>query len=82
MYTAKISISPKKSVLDPQGKAVHHALETLGFTEVDDVRIGKFIEIKVDQEDRAIAAEKVNKMCESLLANTVIEDYTFELDPN
>ncbi len=80
MYTAKIYISPKQSVLDPQGKAVHHALESLGFTGVNNVRVGKYIEIKVDQADKAAAMEKIKKMCEGLLVNTVVEEYTFELD--
>lgn len=80
MQTAKIYITPKKSVLDPQGKAVSHALESLGFTGVQDVRVGKYIEIKVDEEDKAVASDKVNKMCEGLLVNTVIEEYTFEWD--
>lgn len=79
MYTAKIYISPKKSVLDPQGRAVHHALESLGFQGVSDTRVGKFVELRIDLADKAAAAEKVREMCEGLLVNAVVEEYTFEL---
>ena len=78
--TAVINVFLKEGVLDPQGKATHHALDSLGFNGVDDVRIGKQIIIKLDTDDRAKAEAEVKEMCETLLANTVIEDYTIEIN--
>ena len=78
--TAVINVFLKEGVLDPQGKAAHHALSSLGFNGVDDVRIGKQIIIKLDTEDRVKAEAEVKEMCETLLANTVIEDYTIEIN--
>lgn len=78
MFTAKIKVMPKSGVLDPQGKAVMHSLETLGFKGVDDARIGKLIEIKLDAPSQSAAMEIATSMCQSLLANQVIE--TFEID--
>jgi len=75
---AKVYITLKKSVLDPQGKAVQHALSTLGFQEVKDVRVGKYIELDMGAVDKAQAENKIKTMCEKLLANTVIEDYRYE----
>lgn len=69
----------KNGVLDPQGKAVAHALDSLGFTGIKDVRQGKYIEIDLVEADRAIAHEKVDAMCRQLLANTVIENYAIDL---
>lgn len=77
---AKVYITLKKAVLDPQGKTVMNALETMGHKEVRDVRIGKFIEIEVDILSKKEAEEKLKGMCEKLLANTVIEDYRFEIE--
>ncbi len=77
---AKVYITLKAGVLDPQGKAVQHALGSLGFPEVEDVRIGKFIELKINDSDRAKAEADVKQMCEKLLANTVIESYRYELE--
>ena len=77
---AKVYVTLRKSVLDPQGKAVEHALSTMGFPDVKDVRIGKFIELDLGQTDKAQADQKVKVMCEKLLANTVIEDYRYELN--
>jgi phosphoribosylformylglycinamidine synthase len=78
--TATVNVFLKDGVLDPQGKAAHHALDSLGFAGVDDVRIGKQIIIKLDTADKAKAQAKVKEMCETLLANTVIEDYTIEMN--
>lgn len=78
--TATVNVFLKEGVLDPQGKAAHHALDSLGFDGVDDVRIGKQIIIKLDTADRVAAEAEVKEMCETLLANTVIEDYTIEID--
>lgn len=74
-----INIYLKSGVLDPQGKAVHHALESLGFKEVKDVRIGKQIILEIDEVDKEKAKKRVKQMCETLLANTVIEDYKIEI---
>ncbi|MEA1954872.1 MAG: phosphoribosylformylglycinamidine synthase subunit PurS [Campylobacterota bacterium] len=76
---AIVNISLKAGVLDSQGKAVHHALDSLHFNGVDDVRVGKQIILKLDETDKEKAMEEVTKMCEDLLANTVIEDYEIEL---
>ncbi|MBL8839574.1 MAG: phosphoribosylformylglycinamidine synthase subunit PurS [Alphaproteobacteria bacterium] len=76
---AKIHVTLKTGVLDPQGKAIAHALGNLGFSGIGDVRQGKFIEIELAEADRAKAEASVREMCERLLANTVIENYRFEL---
>jgi len=80
MTKAVVNVFLKEGVLDPQGKAAHHALDSLGFDAVNDVRIGKQIIIKLDTDDRAAAEAEVKEMCETLLANTVIEDYTIEIN--
>ena len=77
--TAVVNVFLKEGVLDPQGKAAHHALDSLGFEGVKEVRIGKQIIVKLDTDDRAKAEAEVKEMCETLLANTVIEDYTIEI---
>ncbi len=77
--TAIINVFLKEGVLDPQGKAAHHALDSLGFDGVSDVRIGKQIIINLDIEDKNEAKAQAKEMCETLLANTVIEDYTIEI---
>jgi len=77
---AVVNVFLKEGVLDPQGKASHHALDSLGFDGVTDVRIGKQIIIKLDTDDRVAAEAEVKEMCETLLANTVIEDYTIEIN--
>jgi phosphoribosylformylglycinamidine synthase len=76
---AKVHVTLKNGVLDPQGKAIGHALGNLGFAGVGDVRQGKYIEIELAEKDRARAEAAVRQMCEKLLANTVIENYTVEL---
>ena len=76
---AIINVSLKAGVLDSQGKAVHHALDSLHFKGVNDVRVGKQIILKLDTDDKTEAMADVTKMCEELLANTVIEDYEIEL---
>ena len=77
--TAVVNVFLKEGVLDPQGKAAHHALDSLGFEGVNDVRIGKQIIMDIEANDKAEAESKVAEMCETLLANTVIEDYTIEI---
>lgn len=76
---AIINVFLKEGVLDPQGKAAHHALNTLGFNGISDVRIGKQIIIEIDETNKDHATKQVTQMCETLLANTVIEDYTIEI---
>lgn len=77
---AKVHVTLKAGVLDPQGKAIGHALESLGFAGVGEVRQGKFIELDIDETDPARAREQVGAMCEKLLANTVIENYDIDLE--
>ena len=69
----------KNGVLDPQGKAVHHGLDALGFEGVKDVRIGKQVVIDIDTDDEEKAVAEVKEMCEKLLANVVIENYEVEV---
>jgi phosphoribosylformylglycinamidine synthase len=76
---AIVNIFLKEGVLDPQGKAIHHALDAIGFDGVEDVRMGKQIVIKLNITDKTEALKEVEKMAEEILANTVIEDYTIEL---
>ncbi|KAB2913141.1 MAG: phosphoribosylformylglycinamidine synthase subunit PurS [Hyphomicrobiaceae bacterium] len=76
---ARIKITLKNGVLDPQGKAIQHALASLGFTGVDDVRQGKYIEVDLAEVDEGRAREQVERICKDLLANTVIENYAYEL---
>ena len=77
---AKIYITLKKDVLDPQGSVIANSLKSLGFNNIADVRQGKFIEIKRDSENKETANKQINEMCEKLLANLVIEDYKVEID--
>ena len=76
---AIVNISLKAGVLDSQGKAVHHALDALKFDGVEDVRVGKQIVMQLSAADETSARKEVTEMCESLLANTVIEDYDIEI---
>ena len=77
---AKIHITLKKDVLDPQGKVIANSLSDLGFEGIKSVRQGKYIEIILDWDNKDAAASKLNQMCEKLLANLVIEDYSVEID--
>lgn len=76
---AKISVTLKRGILDPQGQAVLHALGSLGYSGVKNVRMGKLLELELATSDRAGAETEVKAMCERLLANTIIEDYRIEL---
>ncbi len=78
---ATVHVTLKTGVLDPHGKAIGHALGTLGFEGVGEVRQGKVIEIELAQSDQAAAEAQVKAMCEKLLANTVIENYAIRIDP-
>ena len=77
--TAIVNIFLKNGVLDPQGKAIHHALDAMNFEGVEDVRMGKQIVLKLTSNNKKDAQKEVEKMAEEILANTVIEDYTIEL---
>ena len=77
---ARITITLKSGVLDPQGKAIVNALGALGFDGIEGVRQGKYIELDLDESDPARARDQIERMCEKLLANTVIENYQFELE--
>lgn len=79
--TAQITVSLKPGVLDPQAKAINHALEVLGFKGITETTVSKLITLKLEESDPAKAKESVTQMCETLLANTVIENYTIELLP-
>lgn len=78
---AKIHVTFKSGVLDPQGKAVHHALNDLGFNEVRGVTLGKYLEVRLDGISETEAQDRVREMCDKLLANTVIESYRYTLEP-
>jgi phosphoribosylformylglycinamidine synthase len=77
---ARVHITLKNGVLDPQGKAIQHALGSLGFDGVDDVRQGKYIELDLSTTDKAAAEANVEEMCKKLLANMVIENYSIEIE--
>jgi phosphoribosylformylglycinamidine synthase subunit PurS len=76
---AKITVTLKNGVLDPQGKAIEGALGSLGFAGVGSVRQGKYFEVEIAETDKAKAEAQVKAMCEKLIANTVIENYAIEL---
>jgi phosphoribosylformylglycinamidine synthase len=78
---ARVFVTLKNGVLDPQGKAIGHALNNLGFGSVGDVRQGKVIDIELEEKDQAKAKAELKDMCEKLLANTIIEKYEIELRP-
>jgi phosphoribosylformylglycinamidine synthase len=80
MLNAKIYVTLKKGVLDPQGKAVQHSLASLGYNSVEDVRLGKYVEVKLNETDKEKAKVMLTEMCEKLIANTVIEDFSFEIE--
>ena len=77
---AKVYVTLKKGVLDPQGKAVGSVLKPMGYNEVKNLRIGKFMEIEFDGSSRQNAEKRLKEMCEKLLANTIIEDYKVEIE--
>lgn len=79
MYISKINISLRKTILDPQGKAIEHSLKSLGFEPIIDTRIGKYIELKIDAGSKQEAEKISEEACKKLLANPVMEDFTFEV---
>ena len=80
MYLAKVFVTLKPTVNDPQGLTIRGALHNLGFNDVASVRAGKYIEVKVNDDDQGRVRERVTEMCRKLLANTVIENYRFDLE--
>lgn len=76
---ARVYVTLKNGVLDPQGKAILGSLQDLGFEDASDVRVGKYIEVKVNATSASAAKERVAQMCQKLLANTVIENYRIEV---
>lgn len=76
---ARVYVTPKKAILDPQGKAIAHSLHTLNYAEVADVRMGKYLEVRLQGLSRPQAEQRIDEMCRRLLANLVIEDFRFEI---
>ncbi|WP_243387414.1 phosphoribosylformylglycinamidine synthase subunit PurS [Bacillus kexueae] len=79
MYKVKVYVTLRESVLDPQGNAVKGSLHSMNYTEVQDVRIGKYMELLIEETDKNVE-DKVKEMCDKLLANPVIEDYRYEIE--
>ena len=80
MWLVKIYVTLKKGLLDAQGKATQNALESLGFKEVEEVRMGKYINIKMKGQNQQMVIQRVEEMGKKLLANPVIEDFTYEVE--
>ena len=79
MYLARVYVTLKTTVNDPQGLTIKGALHSLGFADVESVRAGKYLEVRLDAKDKKRAEKQLTEMCRKLLANPVIEDYRFEL---
>jgi len=79
LYLSKITVTLRKSILDPQGKAVEHSIESLGFKNIKDTRIGKYIELTLEANSEAEAKKTTEEVCKKLLANPVMEDYEFQV---
>ncbi len=80
MLKAKIIVKLKDTILDPQGKTIHHALETLGYKDIESLRSGKFFELKLNLNDKEKAQAFVDEICRKLLANPVTEEYYFTIE--
>jgi phosphoribosylformylglycinamidine synthase len=80
MFLARVYVTLKPTVNDPQGLTIRGGLRSLGFPSVESVRSGKYIEIRIDEDDEAVASGKVDEMCDKLLANPIAEQYCFELE--
>ena len=80
MYKASVRVTLRSSILDPQGKTTHHALENLGFERVERVRIGKFVEMWIDERTQEDAERMARAACEQLLANPVMEDFEISVE--
>jgi phosphoribosylformylglycinamidine synthase len=79
MLRAEVFVTLKRTVADPQGLTIKHALESLGYKELKDVRIGKLVIIKLNYKNKERAQQQINQMCKKLLANLIIEDYHFKI---
>ena len=82
MYLARVYVTLKPTVNDPQGITILGALHSLGFADVASVRAGKYLEVRLDAKDRKQAEKRLGEMCRKLLANPVIEDFRFEVEEN
>jgi len=80
MLEVEIYIILKKTISDPQGLTVKHALQSLGYQNLEEVRVGKFITVKLNSKDKKEAKQRIDEMCQKLLANLVIEDYSFKIE--
>jgi phosphoribosylformylglycinamidine synthase PurS subunit len=78
-FLAEIDVMPKKEILDPQGKAVTGSMKNLGLSEIHNIRIGKHISLEIDADSEEIAKAKVDEACKNLLANLIMESYSFKL---
>ncbi|MFD0792272.1 phosphoribosylformylglycinamidine synthase subunit PurS [Mucilaginibacter litoreus] len=79
-YLAEIDVMPKKEILDPQGKAVTGSMKNLGLSEIQNIRIGKHISLEIEADSEATASAKVDEACKNLLANLIMESYSFKLE--
>lgn len=79
-FHAEIDVMPKKEILDPQGKAVTGSMKNLGLAEISNIRIGKHITLQVEADSVEVATEKVDQACKNLLANLIMESYTFKIE--
>lgn len=80
MYNVKVYVTYKESILDPQGEAVRGAVHRMGFDEIEDIRIGKYFEIKVAKQSDRTVEETIEAICDKLLANVVMESYRYEIE--
>jgi len=80
LYKAQIKVTLRKSILDPQGKTIEHSIQSLGYKNVEDTRIGKYIELKLNASSEEEAKKVTEEICRKLLANPVMEDYEFTLE--
>ncbi|MCC5895408.1 phosphoribosylformylglycinamidine synthase subunit PurS [Alkalibacterium olivapovliticus] len=80
MYNVKVYVTYKESILDPQGEAVRGAVHRMGFDEIDDIRIGKYFEIKVSKQEERSVEDVIETVCDKLLANVVMETYRYEIE--
>ncbi len=79
MYQAKVYITLKESILDPQGTAVKGALKNLEYQNIPELRIGKYIQLQIDESEQSLAEKQLKEMCEKILSNPIIENYSYEL---
>jgi len=80
MFQAKVYVILKESILDPQGTAVENVLSHLDYKQIQNVRIGKMIQLDIDESDKAMAEQNIKEICEKILTNPVIENYTYEIE--